>query len=79
MLMILVLLVVSFEDLIRCCCYESISESSIDPCRLNVGMVKLNYVQSAPSHEYDSAKRTLRERIDSLGTRKNPRTNATKR
>jgi hypothetical protein len=43
---------------------------SIDPCCLNVGMVKLNHIQSAPSHhEYD--------RIDSPGTRENPRTNAT--
>jgi hypothetical protein len=37
-------------------------------------MVKLNHIQSAPSHhEYDSAKRTLRDRIDSPGTRENPR------
>jgi hypothetical protein len=44
----------------------------IDPCCLNVGMVKLNHIQSAPSHhEYD--------RIDSPGTRENPRTNATER
>jgi hypothetical protein len=51
---------------------------SIDPCCLNVGMVKLNHIPSAPSHhEYDPAKRTFRDRIDSQGTRENPRTNAT--
>jgi hypothetical protein len=72
MLMILVMLVVGFEDSIRCCCYDSISDRSIDPCCLNVEMVKLNIIQSALSHhEYD--------RIDSPGTRENPRTNATER
>jgi hypothetical protein len=51
---------------------------AIDPCCLNLGMVKLNHIQSAPSHhEYDPAQRTLRDRIDSPGTRENPRTNAT--
>jgi DNA (cytosine-5)-methyltransferase 1 len=45
-------------------------DRAIDPCCLNVGVVKLNHIQSAPSHhEYD--------RIDSPGTRKNPRTNTT--
>jgi hypothetical protein len=37
---------------------------TIDPCCRNVGMVKLNHIQSAPSHhEYDPARRTLRDRI----------------
>ncbi len=32
----------------------SISDGWIDPCCLNVGMVKLDYIQSAPSHyEYE--------------------------
>jgi hypothetical protein len=45
---------------------------SIDPCYLNMRMVKLNHIQSAPSHhEYD--------RIDCSRTRENPRTNATER
>jgi hypothetical protein len=34
----------------------------LDPCYLNVGMVKLDHIQSAPSHhEYDPARRTLRD------------------